>query len=182
MAMLEVRKSSNSAKHGILIHGITHSKGLPEMSEQSGTPSFPESLMIRDTQLHDDIGVGGQRIFTTAGQGYQKIKYIRADIAEREAADLREQLAEARREFEQFKIDGGKAIQFNKERAESAERRAAELTDTILSMLSEIGWFVSRRKNLAEDSGNGRSWADVLNDDLDIGRRALASESGGKEG
>ena len=99
---------------------------------------------------------------------------------EREAADLREQLAEARRELEQFKIDGGKAIQFNKERAESAERRAAELTDTILSMLSEIGWFVSRRKNLAEDIGNGRLWADVLNDDLDIGRRALASETGGK--
>ena len=39
---------------------------------------------------------------------------------------LERELAEARQEFEQFKIDGGKAILFNKERAESAERRAAE--------------------------------------------------------
>lgn len=45
------------------------------------TGEWPEYLMIRDTGLHDDLGGGGQRIFTTAGRGYQKIKYIREDLA-----------------------------------------------------------------------------------------------------
>lgn len=41
--------------------------------------NFPERLMLRDTELYDDVGGAGQRIFTTAGQGYQKVEYIRAD-------------------------------------------------------------------------------------------------------
>jgi Lar family restriction alleviation protein len=36
--------------------------------------------MLRDTGLHDDLGGAGQRIYTTAGQGYEKRKYIRADL------------------------------------------------------------------------------------------------------
>lgn len=40
---------------------------------------FPERLQIRDTGLHDDTGGGGQRIYTTAGRGYETCLYIRAD-------------------------------------------------------------------------------------------------------
>ena len=42
---------------------------------------WPERLMIRDTTLYDDIGGAGQRIYTTAGQGYEKREYVRADVA-----------------------------------------------------------------------------------------------------
>ena len=41
---------------------------------------WPAVLMIRDTKLHDDMGGGGQRIHTTAGRGYKKVRYIRADL------------------------------------------------------------------------------------------------------
>lgn len=40
---------------------------------------WPQYLMIRDTQLHDDMGGAGQRIYTTAGQGYEKRKYVLAE-------------------------------------------------------------------------------------------------------
>lgn len=43
--------------------------------------AWPTYLMLRDTKLHDDIGGGGQRIFTTAGAGYKKVKYVRYDLA-----------------------------------------------------------------------------------------------------
>jgi hypothetical protein len=43
---------------------------------------FPDYLMIRDTLLHDDLGGCGQRIYTTAGAGYTKVKYIRSDLYE----------------------------------------------------------------------------------------------------
>jgi hypothetical protein len=36
---------------------------------------WPTSLMIRDTGIYDDLGGAGQRIYTTAGQGYEKRKY-----------------------------------------------------------------------------------------------------------
>lgn len=42
---------------------------------------WPDRLMIRDTRLHDDMGGAGQRIYTTAGQGYEKREYVRADLA-----------------------------------------------------------------------------------------------------
>jgi len=41
---------------------------------------WPNELMIRDTQLHDDMGGGGQRIYTTAGRGYTKVRYVRGDL------------------------------------------------------------------------------------------------------
>ncbi|KRG86146.1 hypothetical protein H7691_12620 [Stenotrophomonas sp. CW117] len=47
---------------------------------------WPEYLMLRDTGLADDAGGLGQRIFTTAGAGYVKQKYVRADIAAQPAA------------------------------------------------------------------------------------------------
>lgn len=43
-------------------------------------PTYPDRLMIRDTMLHDDMGGLGQRIYTTAGQGYERVEYIRADL------------------------------------------------------------------------------------------------------
>lgn len=50
---------------------------------------WPEYLMVRDTGLADDMGGLGQRIFTTAGAGYVKQKYVRADLAEcRTLADV----------------------------------------------------------------------------------------------
>lgn len=39
---------------------------------------WPESLMIRDTGLHDDLSGGGQRIYTTAGRGYETRQYVLA--------------------------------------------------------------------------------------------------------
>lgn len=45
------------------------------------TPVWPDRLMIRDTGLYDDMGGGGQRIYTTAGRGYERKEYVRADIA-----------------------------------------------------------------------------------------------------
>lgn len=52
---------------------------------------WPERLKIRDTGLHDDLGGPGQRIYTTAGRGYERAEYVRADLydallAERDAA------------------------------------------------------------------------------------------------
>lgn len=41
---------------------------------------WPETLRLRDTGLHDDMGGLGQRIFTTAGAGYKKVEYVRADL------------------------------------------------------------------------------------------------------
>lgn len=44
---------------------------------------WPDRLRIRDTRLHDDRGGAGQRIYTTAGQGYEKREYVRGDLYER---------------------------------------------------------------------------------------------------
>lgn len=43
---------------------------------------WPDRLRIRDTKLHDDRGGLGQPIYTTAGQGYEKREYVRADLYE----------------------------------------------------------------------------------------------------
>lgn len=43
--------------------------------------NWPKRVNLRDTKLHDDLGGAGQRIFTTAGQGYEKRVYVRADVA-----------------------------------------------------------------------------------------------------
>lgn len=48
---------------------------------------WPDHLMIRDTQLFDDISGPGTRIYTTVGQGYEKRKYIRADLVADVKAD-----------------------------------------------------------------------------------------------
>ena len=51
------------------------------------------------------------------------------------------------------------------------------LREALEEVIAEVYWFVARKKNLAEPTDMpGRTWADVLNDDLDIGRRALRGE------
>lgn len=45
---------------------------------------WPAVLHVRDTKLHDDLGGPGQRIYTTAGNGYKRVRYIRADLVEHE--------------------------------------------------------------------------------------------------
>lgn len=44
--------------------------------------TYPKYLMVRDTGLADDLGGLGQRIYTTAGAGYPKQKYVRSDAVE----------------------------------------------------------------------------------------------------
>lgn len=51
---------------------------------------WPAVLLLRDTKLHDDLGGAGQRIYTTAGQGYKKVRYIRADLVEAQVMTLAE--------------------------------------------------------------------------------------------
>ncbi len=50
--------------------------------------TFPERLRIRDTGIHDDMGGAGQRIYTTAGQGYTKVEYVRADLLDALRAEV----------------------------------------------------------------------------------------------
>jgi len=44
------------------------------------THVWPDRLKLRDTCLYDDLGGLGQRIYTTAGAGYEKVEYVRADL------------------------------------------------------------------------------------------------------
>lgn len=55
----------------------------PTITDEEGH-EWPAVLQIRDTKLHDDIGGPGQRIHTTAGWGYKRIRYIRADLVKNE--------------------------------------------------------------------------------------------------
>ena len=49
---------------------------------------FPERLRIRDTKLNDDMGGLGQRIYTTAGAGYEKREYVCVDLYDNLASAL----------------------------------------------------------------------------------------------
>ncbi len=43
---------------------------------------WPESILVRDTGLHDDFGGAGKRIYTTAGGlEYERRKYVMAPTA-----------------------------------------------------------------------------------------------------
>ena len=41
---------------------------------------WPDKINLRDTGLHDDMGGGGQRIYTNAGRGYERKEYTRTDL------------------------------------------------------------------------------------------------------
>jgi len=60
------------------------------MTNTKELAQWPTRLRIRDTLLRDDIGGAGQRIYTTAGQGYEKREYVRGDLHEQQAARLLE--------------------------------------------------------------------------------------------
>lgn len=51
---------------------------------------WPEKLSIRDTGLYDDMGGPGQRIFTTAGRGYEMHDYYSAEYVAALSAALRD--------------------------------------------------------------------------------------------
>jgi hypothetical protein len=59
---------------------MSRSIGETESNVDNSKNVWPDRLMIRDTQLYDDMSGGGQRIYTTAGRGYEKREYIRADL------------------------------------------------------------------------------------------------------
>lgn len=52
-----------------------------ESANEAVTDGWPEYVMLRDTKLHDDSGGLGQHIYTTAGAGYEKRKYILEAVA-----------------------------------------------------------------------------------------------------
>lgn len=65
----------------------------------------PIRLRLRDTELHDDMGGAGQRIWTTAGQGYIKTWFVEelpvVDLLARcrwEINNLREKLTRGEQE------------------------------------------------------------------------------------
>ena len=64
------------------------------MSTDNVEDVWPDELMLRDTHLHDDMGGLGQRIYTTAGQGYAKEKYVR-DVLVAELRKENERLSNA---------------------------------------------------------------------------------------
>lgn len=41
---------------------------------------FPAELFLREINMYEALSDSKQRIYTTAGQEYQKVKYIRADL------------------------------------------------------------------------------------------------------
>lgn len=49
------------------------------LTDEQRAEGWPERLRLRDTGLYDDMGGGGQRIYTTAGRGYERVEYVRAD-------------------------------------------------------------------------------------------------------
>lgn len=78
------------------------------------------------------------------------------------------------RELAEWAKKGILAERMKRERPDGPEEHAFELKEALESVISEVSWFVARRKNLAElVDGTERTWSDALNDDLDIGRRAL---------
>lgn len=105
---------------------------------------WPEHLMIRDTGLADDMGGLGQRIFTTAGAGYIKKKYIREDLAihatlatAKHGGCVQIMPSDAARTFlaAQYRDDGdkAKAIRINHKSLSDSDRRALRAIEAALS-------------------------------------------------
>lgn len=67
---------------------------------------------------------------------------------------------------------------------EKARLRAtnAELLAALKDVRDEVYWFVSRQKDLAQETeeGSGRTWADVLDEDISIARAAIAKAEASK--
>ena len=84
---------------------------------------YPEWVMLRDTMLHDDMGGLGQRIYTSAGSGYTKQKYIRADVVEA----LRQQLAVAAKTCAEMLSE--QDYEYNRKTNAIIERHAKQLAE-----------------------------------------------------
>jgi hypothetical protein len=91
-----------------------------------GEHVWPARLMIRDTKLFDDMGGGGQRIYTTAGRGYERREYVRADLA-----TLSARVAEASGEVDARFSDPDFGDQPDRRRALSA--RVAEASGEVFA-------------------------------------------------
>ena len=103
---------------------------------------WPDRLMIRDTGLHDDMGGGGQRIYTTAGRGYERKEYVRADLAE--AARDQALLALASEAQKRGEAEGRLAasempgmVDLWKRRAAAAEAKLKEAGGVLNALLKE---------------------------------------------
>jgi len=103
--------------------------------------TFPESIMLRDTTLYDDMGGLGQRIYTNAGSGYTKQQYIRADIVEK----LRQQLAAA--------DEDNKALSFNSQG--TIEKLRKQLQDATTYILNDVR---DLKIELAECQAESAKW------------------------
>lgn len=63
--------------------------------------------------------------------------------------------------------------------ARQLERENAELKAAIQKALGELGWFVQREKDLSKlNEYNGKTWAEMLDEDLNILRDALTKREG----
>lgn len=73
-------------------------------------------------------------------------------------------------------------VAINGLRAENDSLRAQvrALREALSDVVAEVSWFVARKKDLAKPiEGGERTWADALDNDLDIARNALAQSKGG---
>jgi chromosome segregation ATPase len=82
---------------------------------------YPEWVMLRDTMLHDDMGGLGQRIYTSAGSGYTKQKYIRADVVESLRQQLKIQEDAANHWFTEANNDHNRCVKLEQQLTEANE-------------------------------------------------------------
>lgn len=75
---------------------------MSDTPKRNEAVAWPQYVMLRDTELHDDMGGLGQRIYTTAGAGYHKEKYVHASVVaalQGEVSRLREAATVLRNNF-----------------------------------------------------------------------------------
>lgn len=111
------------------------------MKDEEGH-EWPVRLHIRDTKLRDDMGGGGQRIYTTAGRGYKTVEYIRADAITRSPPPNKDRIA-ASSERERVLEEALRALP-----PETNEAKTREYGDDAgpRSPLFDAGWNEYRRK------------------------------------
>ena len=77
----EFRKGNRAYHLKDVLEAFEDLLGEREAAKAGVTDGWPEYVMLRDTGLYDDAGGLGQRIYTTAGSGYKKRKYILEAVA-----------------------------------------------------------------------------------------------------
>jgi hypothetical protein len=66
---------------------------------------WPDTLKIRDCKIYDDLGGSGKRIYTTAGNGYERKEYTRTDIPQAHTNKLYEQALAFRESIRKAALD-----------------------------------------------------------------------------